>query len=290
MAEGKPHYQSELATFLECSPQTVGRLIQEIESVVGDNLVVGTENRRRYYQLKSYSGRKCLGLDFEELRYLNICHDLAAPHLPIDVSERIQKTIFSLSVLMADPDYCQRENVQGRQIGFKSKGRIDYTEHFGHLEKLIEAARSRNVCLVEYRANARKEAQTYFYAPGKIFSMNDALYVQGYKVSKGLFEKDRPTTFAIHRIFDVTRTDKTFSFDATVDDDSHFGLKWHEPKRYRIRFKSEAADYVRERMWSEDQKIEELTDGGIILELSSVSERELMAWVWSFGELARVIE
>jgi len=290
MLEGKRHYQSELAEYLECSPQTVGRLAAEIESFVGANLDIGTQDRRRYYQLKSYSGRRTLGLDFEELRYLSICHDLASPQLPKQISERVEKTIFALSALMADPDYERREDAQQRHIGFKPKGYIDYTAHFELIEKLIEAASKRNVCLVEYKANARNKSKSYFYAPGKIISMNGALYVHGHQVSKGLSEKERATTFAIHRILDVTKTDKAFDFDASIDGEGSFGMKWHESKAFRIHFDKEVADYVRERIWSEDQKVEELDDGGLILEVSSVSERELMAWVWSFGDHAQTID
>ncbi len=288
MFEGRRHYQSDLAEYLECSPQTVSRLIGDIEGTVGTGLVIGTENRRRYYQLKSLASRRTLGLDFEELRYLTICHDLASPHLPQQISRRVEKTIFELSTLMADPDYARRDDAQRPQIGFKPKGYIDYTGHYKHIESLIDAARKRHICLIDYKAGSRKELKTYFYAPGRIITMNGALYVCGHKVSKGLAEKERATTFAIHRIKDVTQTDKTFDFDATIDDHGSFGMKWHEPKRFRIIFDEKVADYVRERIWSEDQTIEEREDGGIVLELTTVSEKELMAWVWSFGDLAKI--
>nr|WP_321513356.1 WYL domain-containing protein [uncultured Pseudodesulfovibrio sp.] len=287
--EGKRHYQADLAEYLDCSAQTVSRLAAEIEAFVGDKLEIGTEKRKRYYFLKHQTGMRTLGLEFEELRYLSICYDFASPYLPERISKRIQNTIFELSTRMAEPDFYRRGDAQRQHIGFKPKGYIDYTKHFESIEKLVSASHARSVCLVEYKANARKDPQIYFYAPGRIISMNGALYVQGHQVSKGLAEKERPTSFAVHRILDVTRTDKTFNFDATIDDEGVFGMKWHEPKTFRIRFDAKTADYVRERTWSEDQKIDELEDGGLILELTTVSERELMAWVWSFGDLASLL-
>jgi len=288
-AEGKRHYQSDLAEYLDCSAQTVSRLAAEIEAFVGDKLEIGIENRRRYYFLKHQAGMRTLGLEFEELRYLSICHDLASPFLPEQISNRIQNTIFELSTRMADPDFPRRGEAQKQHIGFKPKGYIDYTGHFESIETLVSASHARNVCLVEYKANARKASQVYYYAPGRIISMNGALYVQGHQVSKGLAEKKRPTSFAVHRILDVSRTDKVFDFDASIDDEGAFGMKWHAPKKIRIQFDVKAADYVRERIWSKDQKIDDLDDGGLILELTTVSERELMAWVWSFGELATIL-
>ncbi|MBO4300622.1 MAG: WYL domain-containing protein, partial [Desulfovibrio sp.] len=47
-----------------------------------------------------------------------------------------------------------------------------------------------------------------------------------------------------------------------------------------------AADYVRERIWAESQKMEDTEDGGVLLEITTRSEPELMAWVRSFGDKA----
>lgn len=289
MLEGKRHYQSDLATELECSPQTIIRLMGEIEAVVGDSLEFGVENRRKYYQLKSLSSRRTLGLDFEELRYLSLCHDFAAQSLPENVSKRVKNTIFSLSALMADPDFERREDAQSQQVHFKSKGYIDYDDHFSNIEKLIDASIHKCACLIDYKASSKKEVKTYYYAPGKIISMNNALYVQGYKLSKDLVDKERATTFAIHRIQNVTTTDKIFSFDASIDDEGCFGMKWHEPKTFRIQFTPEVADYVRERTWCDGQIIEELEDGGLVLEMKTVSKPELESWVWSFGGAAELL-
>ena len=51
--EQRPHFQSELADWLNCSPQTVMRLIGDIEGVIGAELVCGHEGKRRTYQIKS---------------------------------------------------------------------------------------------------------------------------------------------------------------------------------------------------------------------------------------------
>lgn len=289
MLEGRKHYQADLAKQFNCSPQTIIRLIAEIEGVVGESLVVGNDNRRRYYQMKTFSHRKTLGLNFEELRYLSICHDLAGPCLPDQIDKRVETTIFTLSTLMADPDYARREAAQKKHIGFKSKGYIDYSPYFPFIEKLICAADEKKVCVVDYKPNSKKDTHIHLYAPGRVLSMNGALYIHGNKVTKGSFEKDKPMTLAIHRITEVAMTDKEFSFTPDTDEHGAFGMKWHEPVRYKIRFEESVADYVRERVWSEDQVINELDDGGLELELSAVSERELMAWIWSFGDKAKIL-
>jgi hypothetical protein len=136
MLDGRKHFQTDLAEYLLCSPQTVIRLTGEIETVIGASLESGLEKHRRWYQIKTIS-RSRLGLDFEELRYLSVCRDLAASSLPEQVRNRVDDTIFNLSLLMADQAYAEREKAQKAQFVFYSKGKIDYTPHFEHIEKLV---------------------------------------------------------------------------------------------------------------------------------------------------------
>lgn len=55
------------------------RLITIIETEIGINLKTDKDGTRRWYKIDSIH-RSRLGLDFEELRYLSICRDLASPY------------------------------------------------------------------------------------------------------------------------------------------------------------------------------------------------------------------
>lgn len=158
MLDGRKHFQTDLAEYLQCSVQTVMRLIAEIEAVIGANLVTGLEKHRRWYQIRSISRNK-LGLDFEELRYLAICRDLAEPFLPDIVKKRVENSIFSFSMLMADQEFAEREKVQKKHIGYCAKGWIDYTPYHDFLEKLVNAAEEKKICLVRYKSPANRQSK-----------------------------------------------------------------------------------------------------------------------------------
>ena len=288
MLDGRRHFQSDLAREFQCSPQTIIRLAAEIEAVIGIGLESGLDNRRRYYQIKTIS-RSRLGLDFEELRYLSICRDLAAPLLSDDVAKRIDETIFSLSVLMADQWYSERETVQTQQLTFYAKGRIDYTSHQEIIEKIIKAKERRVICLLRYKAPGREEAWEHRFAPGQIVAMSNTLYILGADVTKDFVSIKHLTNLAIHRITDVTLTEKEFSFDLPLTNPQAFGLPWHDPKTFQIKFSAVCAEYIRERIWAENQMITNEPDGSLILEITTRSEPELMSWVRSFGELAQMV-
>ncbi|MDR0355624.1 MAG: WYL domain-containing protein [Deltaproteobacteria bacterium] len=289
MVEGRRHFQTDLAKELDCSPQTIIRMIGEIESVVGLSLVSGTENRRRWYKIDTIS-RSRLGLQYEELRYLSICRDMAAGTLPEQVRKRVDETIFNLSVLMADKDFAVRENVQKTQFLFFSKGSIDYTPHFETIDKLIAAAEQKRVCVVKYKASGANQSREHKFAPGKIISLNNALYILGAILTPNCVKVRHYLNFAVHRIVDVTLTDVTFDVVLPTYEENSFGLPWHEPKVFRIKFTpGKASDYVRERIWSDRQKFREQSDGGVILEMTARSEPEIMSWVRSFGSEAALL-
>ena len=288
--DARKHYLGNLAADLGCSSQAVTRMIGIIEHHLGKDAHIekGLEGRRRFYQLVSKSQAKTLGFSFEELTFLATCRDLAAPYLPDGVAQRVTKTLTALTLHLAEGN--GPAPLPGQSIGFRNKGYIDYTPHQETIAVLRQAIAKRQICQVVYRANGRDGATTYRYAPGHILAMNGTLYVQGYKLAEGSLLQDRPTTFLIHRMSQIEPTGEYFSFDAADATARQFGLNWHKPKRIQVHVAPEAADYVRDRVWSDDQSIDEHLDGSITLTVSTTSEKELNAWVWSFGEQARIVE
>lgn len=284
LLDGRRHFQKDLAAYLNCSIQTVMRLIGEIEGVIGACLVTGLEKHRRWYQIKSVS-RNRLGLDFEELRYLAICRDLADPYLPDNVKTRVDKSLFAFSMLMADPEYAGEEKIKKRHIGHCAKGWIDYTPYFGFLEKLVVAADEDRVCLISYKAATNKKTKVHKFAVARIVSMNSALYALGAILNDDFGGIRHFANLAVHRIRNVVLADRHWKLKLPEGDLSMFGLPWHEPRKFRIKFSGGvAAQYVRERVWSERQRMIPQPDGGLILELFSRSEPEIKAWARSFGD------
>ena len=61
-----------------------------------------------------------------------------------------------------------------------------------------------------------------------------------------------------------------------------------EPLKFNLKA-GKVAEYVRERIWSDSQRLVELENGDFLLEIVTRSEPELTAWVRIFGEEARFI-
>jgi len=281
MCDGKKHYQGDLAERLNCTKQTIIRLAATIESVIGANLTSGLSDGRKWYRMDT-KGHRSFGLNFEELRYLNICRDIASTTLPAPVLKRIDDTILNLSISMAE----KRLNAcatQGKQFAFFTKGHIDYAQHYDTLNILAHAAEEKRICTLQYKANGKSSPKEHRFAPGRIVGMSNALYVLGAGVTEDFKDIRHLTNLAVHRIVDIKLTGHIFQFELPDACSNSFGLPWHEPRTFRIRFSPNVADYIRERQWADEQSMGDTEDGGVILEITTRSEPELMAWVRSFG-------
>lgn len=281
MTSGRKHFQADLVERFQCSPQTVTRLAVAIESIIGNKIEFGKDGRRNWFRIRSISPRT-LGLDYEELHYLSVCRELGSDLLPEHVRKRIDNTIMNLSVQMADHSRASDSNAAPK-FSFYAKGRIDFTPHYETINTLMRAAEERRICTVHYKANSRNETKEHRFAPGRIVSMSNALYALGAGVTEDFSEIRHLTNLAVHRIVAVSPTEHIFDFDLPDCSANSFGLPWHEPRTFRIRFSSNCADYIRERIWADEQQMVDTEDGGVILEITSRSEKELMAWVRGFG-------
>lgn len=289
LVDGKQHYQSDLARDFNCSPQSIMRMTDAIEKVMGVNFESGKDGRRKWYRLASKNS-KCLGLDFEELRYLSICREMAGHVLPPKIVSRIGETIFDLSVLMLNPSYADRVKKGTKDFALFHKGRIDYSQHSVTIDSLIAATEQHWVCRLSYQSPKDATPVPHLFVPTKMVSMNQALYVLGATVEPDFKTVRYFLTLAVHRIRSITLTNRSCLIDFPVAESGFFGLPWHEPRQYKIHFVAGGpANYVRERIWSDEQSIDEQLDGSIILSLTSQSEPELYSWVNSFGEGAKVL-
>jgi predicted DNA-binding transcriptional regulator YafY len=107
-------------------------------------------------------------------------------------------------------------------------------------------------------------------------------------------ERRQLRTFALPRMRRVALTTKRFrrpaDFSIAQVLSGSFGVHSAGKKqRIRIQFDSFAARLVAERKWHESQRVRELKDAAIILELDLGGLEEIERWILSWGKHARVL-
>ena len=287
------HYMSDLARDLKCSPQTVGRLMQELENELGAQIESGIDSHKKWYRFCS-SNLNTLGLDTEEIRYLSICRDLATPYLSDEVAERLDKLILNLSIKQLGEEKLTKEysKIFEPDYSFFSKGFIDYSSHVNTITKLERAIRDNDILAVEYRSSKSRRMKNIFFAPKQFVCHSSALYVIGVSVKENMIMYEKQLTLSVHRIISLERTEYKANFKIPTIDLKDFGLPWHDKAvTFTIIFKnSSAVDYVKERLWCTNQSLKNLPKGELELTLTTRSVPEVISWCRGFGDRIKIVK
>ena len=108
---------------------------------------------------------------------------------------------------------------------------------------------------------------------------------------KGTPKIEAERTLSLHRIVSCTPTRrKLATYPQWSEPASSFGVMGKTPFIVKVAFSSLVAPYVRERIWSENQHIEEDAEGDIVLTFNATSKEEVLSWVLSFGDDAELLE
>lgn len=287
----------ELADELELSKRTVYRILETLEVLIGGPLdkvqgVLQKEVRNKFPQGFT------LNLPLTELSGLTV------PELMALFALRMNTGLFEGSVIRADIDSAfekisnalspEAKSVLERYSTLfisVSKTPKDYSKHDETIEELSMAILGRKTCRITYTTFAEEEIRekTYDINPLHFFERDGGLYVF---VVVSYFKDIR--LLAVERIKSIEMSEKSFEWPENFDPEAllnkAFGLYWDEPITAKIKFPSSQARYIRERKWAEQQKIDEMSDGSIILTIETSGRYDIKRWVMSFGSDAVLME
>jgi len=189
------------------------------------------------------------------------------------------------AVTLHDP----RKRVTTAYASFK--GGKDYCGKEDIIDTVLKAIELSLPCTVTYRAANANEAKTYEIEPYTFVDHGNALYC----IAAIPAHNQDIRVLAIERIEKITQhADRNYHIRDDYDPEQYlgtsFGIIVEDPVRVRVRFTADAAFYARERLWGQDQRVEEEENGSIILSFTASGLMEIKRWALSFGSAARVIE
>jgi predicted DNA-binding transcriptional regulator YafY len=286
------HSLTELSRMLNCSKQSVLRLVRDIQKSYGVNIEETMQGNRKYYRLQRRLLPPVVNLTHTEMSVLQMCRSFTEHLLGRELFEEATRALDkSKAFLVRD------EIPSSKHFGSFRPGSIDYTPHHETIRTLIEAMDNKKICKISYKRPMAKNAKTYFSKPLKIFSHHDTIYLHvrmAKQPGKPYREPDFDPLLAVHRIVSVELTDKPFVFPKDYDFDKvfnlNFGIIKDEAFKVEAEFSGYSAAYVSERYWSPDQKIVRKRDGKIKLSFSTSSDPEIIAWLLSFGDEVRLLK
>lgn len=289
---GENHSLTELAQMLDCSKQTVLRLIDNIRKSYGVNIEETKQGNRSFYRIKkSAASLQHIPLTEAELQSLLMCKSFTQHLIGKKLYDEATQAVFKSKATLAGD----------QQIGechftaFRP-GTIDYTPQHKIIHALIEAMEKQKVCKLTYQAIGAPRPKTFYIKPLKLFSYHDAIYLHAQK-AKEPGKPYRPPKYdpllAVHRMKSVDLTDVKFQpdkFDFEKTFNQQFGLIKDKAFEVEAAFTGWSAAYVAERIWSPNQEIVKKGKNKIILKFTASSKPELIGWLLSFGEEVTLIK
>ncbi len=164
------------------------------------------------------------------------------------------------------------------------------------IDNLNQAILEGKLCRITYRSMESDEPKSYPIEPLRLLHYVEA---GGLYLITRTPSRDEPYTLAVERIQDLEITRESFTISdeliATIDERLHntFGIISGgdaEPFEVKIRFAPDQAPYIREREWHPSQRIEGLSDGGLIITFRAGSTFEIKRWVLRYGASAQLLE
>ena len=289
MYTGKRHYLIDLARELGCSKQTVMRMMDDINRSYSVQVEKGKDGKRVWYQIQTPRSKPTTTLSEAEISHLLFCKEMVRHLLPQGMSKEIDETIHKTAALL--PKLDNRAQAFESLAGVILKGSIDYTPQEPIITTLLNSIAAKDVCEIKYKGLGQKEEKNHYFAPLKIKSYREALYVAGWKVDIRSKEAEpiHEMHLPIHRFTAAEPVRKKHSIEEE-EKPHYFGFRECDPFRVKVRFTPEAGTYIKERRWSSDQTTSDLADGQCELEFTAQSETEVVSWVLGFGANATVIE
>jgi predicted DNA-binding transcriptional regulator YafY len=309
MFRGTPRSLTQLAQALDCSKQTVLRYIEDLRLSTRGEIITWTgRDGQKYYKMEAPRPTN-ITLSPEDIQHLFMCHDLLTHLLPDGVMQEVADIIGHTTVLLKD--FAEREQAfKSLFVSVPDAGRIDYTSKQAIFDTLKDAVARQRICSITYESMLQENPVPLSIAPLKLVSYKGGLYVRARRINwiddgiafpsygrlSGQFvprSQDTSCLLSVHRIVDIEPTPTKFEREQGDDKKDKqgavFGLDLEPPLKVQAVFSPLLASYITKRTWSDDQVVEQLSDGRVFLEFTAGNRDEALSWILSFGDQVRLI-
>ena len=277
-----------LAKNLDCHQRTVYRDLEALEAA-GFPIYCENENgKNHWYLLESARNPMPVPFSLPELMALYFGSDVLKVLKGTvfhDALESVLKKVKS-SIPPESVKYLSRveKSLANRPGPYKNYDRFKET-----IELINEAVFSGRVIEVLYYTMSRKKSHKRKVAPYRMWFHNGGFYLIGH-----CKWRDGIRIFAVDRIKRIRLTDDTFEVPEEFDVDAFmrgsFGVFHGKPEKVKILFSADIAEYIKEKIWHESQKLSDRADGSVLFEAEVACTRDFRAWVMRWGARARVLQ
>jgi len=277
-----PISKETISERLECSIATVYRTIGDLRDGYGAPIETDMQTGGFYYQNKNSFELPGLRLQADEIEAL-----LMASHLLEDIQkgllkEPLSRLLDNIGNLLKEHGIEDRRNIQIIYALFRKADKDIFSAVFTALQnnKQIE---------IDYLARSTNQTSTRIISPLKLTNYKNAWYLDSWcHLREGI------RSFALEQIIQCRSTNaeaKSVSKEVLKQHFSgSYGIFSGEPKyTARLKISPKVASWVAKEQWHSHQKLSELKDGSLFLEVPYNNDIELIMDILRYGENITVL-
>lgn len=281
--------------------KTIRRDLQSIRAIMGLNVleVRGPDRKIRYRIEKHAVPFRPLVFNIEEILTLyfirGFAHFKDIGHIQRNINEIFKKIKLEAVEAKKRSGNQFHERVCNLFVLPKELGGKVYNgdDEIGFLQKLVGAAIDHKICEITYGNG--ESGKVFKIAPLHFYNYRDAIYLltknieMSDKYSRNIF-----TDLALHRIKGLNVLNEKFEYPTNLDLKKHFksGPFNFDDEQHKIvlKFPPKIKEYVLERDWYPNQKMEIQKDGSVVMTLMSDLNLILIGWIRGYGPDVEVLE
>jgi predicted DNA-binding transcriptional regulator YafY len=286
----------EMAEKLETDRRSVYRIMNIVEQLgfpVYEERVL-FDRRKRWRLLESYLKKlpnmsvPDINLTLSEIIALHMLKGQAGIFKGTEIEAYILRAFEKLGMFVPKETFGKIDKIKALFISLSKKAK-DYAGKEKIIELVTQAMLEKKTCRIQYHSFSGNKIKNFSIDPLHFFEHQGGLYLFVNATAYGHIR-----ILAVERIKEVTPTPATFeypsNFDPTENLESAFDITLEKPIQVKIWFSADQARYIKERMWSKTQRIEDQDDGSIILSMKTSGCRDIKKWVLSYGAEAMVLD
>jgi len=271
----------ELAEALNLGERYVRKIIDELECADG---IYIERKRGRYggYELISSSFLCDFGIDKKELMALETGKSFLKENMGYYLEKEYELAVEKIKSVMKKTSNQPKINYHTKATNSKFNKEKELV--FDIQKAILDKRKIR----IQYFSVQRRKRSERIVHPYMIYNYEGFLYLAAYCEDSKAF-KD----FKLIRIENLHILDEEFilqKFDFEKFTGGSFGIFKGEQLSIKLKIKYPYSVYVKESVFIENQKIEDLEDGDIIFQAVMKGKPEIMSWIKSMGANVEILE
>ena len=278
----------DLAKNLDCHKRTVYRDLEALEAAGFPIYTENSNGKSRWFLMDSARNPMPVPFSLPELMALYFGRDTLKVLKGTVFHDSLEGLFQKIEATLPPESKKYLKNVeQSLKVG--SKPYKPYRKFDKIIDQIKEAVINKRVIDIAYYTMSRKKETRRKVAPYKLWFLDGTFYLIGH--CKWIKEI---RIFAVDRIKMLALTDEIFEVPDDFDIDDFMGNSigaFHgKPEKVSILFSADIAEYIKEKIWHQSQKLHDNPDGSVLFEANIANTKDFKAWIMRWGAKAIVLE